>query len=254
MSSSVPSSARMYDYYLGGKDNGAADRQAAEQVLRLLPEARLAARANRGFLVRAVRHLAESGIDQYIDLGTGIPTSPNVHEVARETIAHSRVVYVDNDPVVTAHNKAFRSTRDGVLSVDMDIRNGGSLRDHPEVRELIDFRRPIGVLMIAVMHLLSTDEAAAALDGVRSWIPDDSFLVLSAATTEGMTAEQIDELAAVYQNTGSHPTGLTRDAFTGMFDGFEVLAPGITSLGKWRTDEPDPQHLACLCGVGRLTR
>jgi hypothetical protein len=254
VSPSPPSSARIYDYYLGGKDNSEADRQAAEQVLRQIPEARFAARANRRFLVRAVQALAGLGVDQFIDLGTGLPTSPNVHEVARETLPDSKVLYVDNDPVVSAHNRALRSTRDGILSLDMDIRNTDALPQDPDVRELLDFTRPVGVLMIAVVHLLSAGEARAALDSVLRWLPDGGYLVLSAATIDGMSDEQIHEIADAYENAELRTTGLTRSDFVHLFDGLDLLPPGITSLGKWRAKEPDPKSLACHCGVARFTR
>lgn len=253
MSPSLPSPARMYDYYLGGKDNNEADRQAAEQVLRQLPDARYAARANRRFMARAVRLLTEMGVDQFIDLGTGLPTSPNVHEVAREACPDARVVYVDNDPVVTAHNRALRSTHDGVVSVDMDVRNTDAITDDPDVRELIDFGRPIGVLTIAVLHLMTPDEARAAVRSVTGWLPDGSHLALTAATTDGMSDEQLSEITGAYEDTRTHPTGLTRDDILHLFDGFDVLEPGVTTLGKWRADEPDAKSLTCYCGVGRFT-
>src|SRR5690242_1194680 len=152
-----PSAARMYDYALGGKDNFDVDRAAVESVGEILPEFRQVALANRGFLVRAVNTLADLGIDQFIDLGTGIPTSPNVHEIAQNVHPHAKVVYVDNDPIVMAHNRALRSRWPGVLTVLRDLREPASVMDSPEVRNHLDFDRPIGLLFVAVLHFVRRD-------------------------------------------------------------------------------------------------
>lgn len=141
---SKPSPARVYDYWLGGKDNFAADRQVAEEIAAKAPEVREIARANRAFLVRAVRCLAEAGIRQYVDLGSGLPTSPNVHEVAREVHPEARIAYVDNDPVVAAYGRALNAS--GITAVvQADLRHPEVVLDHPDLRDLIDFRQPVGV-------------------------------------------------------------------------------------------------------------
>ncbi len=139
----VPSPARMYDYYLGGKDNFPADREAAEQALSVVPFGREVALANRQFLVRAITFIARNGIGQFIDLGTGLPTKPNVHEVAREILPDARVLYVDNDPMVCAHARALLATNDGVAAIHGDIRAPQAILNHPVTRALIDFDRPV---------------------------------------------------------------------------------------------------------------
>jgi S-adenosyl methyltransferase len=155
---SVPNPSRMYDYLLGGKDNFPADREAANRVIAAYPEARALARANRRFLTRAVWFLAEHGISQYIDLGTGLPTSPNVHQVARQVRPDARVVYVDNDPVVTCHGQALCATNDGVAVIDGDIRDPRSILADPELTAVIDFAEPVAILCVAVLHFIRDEE------------------------------------------------------------------------------------------------
>lgn len=253
VSATSPSTARMYDYYLGGKDNFEADRVAAEQVLWVYPEIRETARANRAFMVRAVRCLAGRGVTQYIDLGTGIPTSPNVHEVARKGVPGARVVYVDNDPVVTAHNRALRDTYDGVISIDMDVRNIEGIRTHPEVTELIDFDQPIAVLLVSMLHFFDGVDAEKILTGIRSWMTPGSYLVLSTGTTEGLDRRKLERLDKIYTRAGARAVARTRDEIAAMFDGFELLQPGLTPISKWRADDPDIRT-KLLGGVGELMR
>jgi hypothetical protein len=154
---SVPSPARIYDYYLGGKDNFPADREAAEQVLSVAPFGREVARANRQFLARAVMFMARSGIGQFVDLGTGLPTRPNVHEVARSVHPDARVLYVDNDPMVCAHARALLATSDGIAAIQGDIRAPQTILSDPVTHTLIDFTQPVGVLFVAVLHFLTDD-------------------------------------------------------------------------------------------------
>lgn len=252
VSANVSSTARMYDYYLGGKDNFEADRVAAEQVLSVYPEIRETARANRAFLVRAVRCLADLGVRQYIDLGTGIPTSPNVHEIAQETQPGARIIYVDNDPVVIAHNRALRETREGVISIDMDVRDIAAIRRHPDVRRLINFDQPIAVLLVSMMHFFDDDDARTILDGARSWMAPGSYLVLSTGTTEGLDEEKLQELDEIYRTSGARAISRSREEIMAMFDGFELLPPGLTSIAKWRADGPDIRA-KLLGGIGHLT-
>ena len=153
-----PAAARIYDYLLGGKDNYAVDRDAAERVLAVAPDQRQLARANRAFAIRAVGLLASAGIRQFVDLGTGFPTSPSVHEAARRADPSARVVYVDYDPLVHVHNTALLAQDDQVISVQADVRQPESILDHPEVARLIDFGQPVGVLCVAVLHLVPDAE------------------------------------------------------------------------------------------------
>ena len=153
----------MYDYYLGGWDNYEVDRVAAERVIEVHPQVRLSARANRAFMRRAVRELVDGGIRQIIDIGTGIPTSPNTHEVARETAPDTRVVYVDNDPIVATHAGARLTNTERTGFVLGDVRDPKALLDHPTVRELIDFDRPVALLLVAVLHFIRDDEDPAGI-------------------------------------------------------------------------------------------
>jgi len=158
-----PAAARIYDYLLGGKDNYAVDRAAAERVLAVAPDQRQLARANRAFAIRAVGLLAEAGIQQFMDLGTGFPTSPSVHEAARRADPAARVVYVDYDPLVHVHNTALLAQDDQVVSVRADIRQPEAILEHPDVTRLIDFGQPVGVLCVAVLHLVRDSEDPAGI-------------------------------------------------------------------------------------------
>ena len=160
-----PSAARIYDYLLGGKDNYAVDRAAADRVLAVAPDQRRLARANRAFAIRAVRALGAEGLRQFIDLGTGFPTSPSVHEAARESDPTACAVYVNYDPIVHVHNSALLASDDRVVSVQADIREPGVILDHPDVAQLIDFSQPVGVLCVAVLHLVADAE-----DRRGSWL------------------------------------------------------------------------------------
>lgn len=247
-----PSTARIYDYFLGGKDNFEVDRAAADQLTAVLPEAPLLARANRSFLIRAVRCLAELGVDQYIDLGAGIPTSPNVHEVARETNPAAKAVYVDNDPAVVAHSRALRSNPGGVVSVELDIRDAARLAEHRDVRELIDFSRPVAVLLLAVLHFHDNDDARKIIDGIRSWLAPGGYLVLSTGGAEKL-ASQAAQARAIYAKAGAQAVGRTREDIRELLHDFEFLTPGVTPITKWRADHPDTPNSFLLGGVARRT-
>jgi hypothetical protein len=245
-----PSAARMYDYALGGKDNSAVDRAAVEKVGEALPDFRRAALANRGFLVRAVRLMAESGIQQFIDLGTGIPTSPNVHEVARETHPEARVVYVDNDPVVIAHNRALRATTRGLVTVPHDLRQPAAVLADPTVRGLIDFHRPIGVLFVAVLHFVRHDIAPEIVAQFRRVMAPGSYLAISTVCTDGLSAAGIKRIESVYAGTNSPFVFRTKAQVEQLFEGFELVEPGLTDITKWRNDD-DFCSIRVLSGVAR---
>lgn len=246
---SVPSPARMYDFFLGGKDNYAADREAAEAVLATAPQAIPAARANRRFLVEVVRRLAGEGIDQFLDLGTGIPTSPNVHEVARESHPGARVVYVDNDPVVTAHNRALRATHDGVIGVEADIRDPAAVIDHPDIGRVIDWGRPVAVLMIAVAHFLTdADRPAALTAALRDRCAPGSHLALTHGTADPANLARAQEAAAA--GYGATFTVRTPEQITGLFAGWDLLPPGLAPVDSW----PDPAPVTGITIAGGLAR
>jgi SAM-dependent methyltransferase len=245
----TPSPARMYDYWLGGKDHFAADREAAEKVIAAHPEQRQLVRANRDFLVNAVRYLAEQGIDQFLDLGTGIPTSPNVHEVAREVRPAARVVYVDNDPIVFAHNQAFRATDDRIGTVQADVRRPGEILGDPAVKRLLDFGRPVGLLAVAVLHFVPEGEAVMA--SLREVMAPGSFVALSTGTNEGLTPEQRERIEKAYAKASAPAVIRSREEIQRLFTGFDLVEPGLVHVAKWRADGPETRG-RLLAGVGRL--
>ena len=252
VSPGTASTARMYDYYLGGKDNFEADRDAAERILAIEPTVRHNTRANRRFLVRAVRLLAELGVTQFIDLGSGIPTSPNVHEVARVVQPSAQVVYVDNDPVAVAHNRALNETQDGVVAIDADIRHSASIHSHPVVQRTLDFTRPIAVLLVSMLHFFDDADTEHILTGIRSWMPSGSYLVLSVNGDEGATPERIRAAADIYAHADVKLILRSRAEVRSFFAGYELIEPGVVPVGQWRAEEP-VTPAAILAGVGHLS-
>jgi hypothetical protein len=228
--------ARMYDYYLGGKDNFEADRIAAEQAMSVVPDAQKVARTNREFLVRAVRTMAASGIDQFLDLGTGFPTSPNVHEVARETHPDARVVYVDNDPVVVSHNQALRKAA-GVVAVAGDIRDPDSILGNPAVMETIDFRRPVAVLFVAVLHFVTdADRPLGIMDAFRRRLTAGSMLAISHLTSDGVPRPVIRTAQEAYARATAPLVFRTTDEIEAFFAGMRMLEPGLVDVAQWRPE------------------
>ncbi|GII91177.1 SAM-dependent methyltransferase [Sinosporangium siamense] len=254
----TPNVARLYDYYLGGKDNFPADREAAEKILAVAPELRMAARENRAFLGRAVRHLAQVGIRQFLDIGTGLPTQGNVHEVAAKVASGARVVYVDNDPVVLAHARALLTGVGNAGVVQGDLRRPEELLKHPDVRNSLDFTRPIGLLLVAVMHFIEdSDDPAGILRTLRSALPPGSYLVLSHGTSDAR-AEAVDKGTAVYERATSPLVLRGRAEVAAMFEGFELVDPGVVWVSEWHQEIPEiseivdrPEESLLLCGVGR---
>ncbi|MFI6478440.1 SAM-dependent methyltransferase [Nonomuraea sp. NPDC050663] len=242
----IPSPARMYDYYLGGKDHFASDRAAAEQMIelgrRMGNDARELARANRGFLGRAVRTLAESGIRQFLDLGAGLPTQENVHEVALRHAADSRIVYVDNDPVVIVHAHALLSDSRSTVAVAGDLRDPEAILSDPEVTGHLDLSRSYAVLMAAVLHFIPDDAEAVRVTGVlRERLPSGGYLVLSHVNAGDVNASLAAQGQQVYAKSSSG--GLAnRDAkqILTFFDGLDLLDPGLVPVGAWR---PDPDAI-----------
>lgn len=247
--STRPSVARMYDYYLGGKDNFAVDREAAESVARAVPATRLVAMANRQFLVNAVRAMSEAGIRQFIDLGTGIPTSPNVHEIARDYHPDARVVYVDYDPVVLVHNRALLSKRKGVVTIMQDLRQPGAVLSDPALQGIIDFSEPVGLLCIAVLHFVGRDLAPEIMTQYRKVMVPGSHLAISAASFEGLPLSTVRELESIYSSSNANLVFRTQSQIEQLFEGFELLDPGLTLVTRWRTEGEGGE--GATCGVGR---
>jgi hypothetical protein len=238
--------ARLYDYYLGGKDNYVADRVAARKVMAAFPQARKLAEANRGFLVRAVRFLAEQGIRQYLDLGTGIPTTPNVHQVAQQVVPGARVAYIDNDPVVTRHSQALRATNEGVVAVFGDIRRPDEILAHPGVGSVIDFTEPVAVLTVAVLHFIpDADEPSAIVKALVDRVAPGSYVALSHITGDDAEPGIVAEITAAYQGTTAPAILRSAEEITALFGGLELVKPGrLVDVSQWR-----PERRAALTSI-----
>jgi len=234
---SRPSIARIYDYLLYGKDNFAVDRAAAEKLMESRLDPRRMALANRGFLVRAVRFMARQGLAQYLDLGSGLPTSPSVHEVARDTIPGARVVYVDHDPIVVAHNDALLATRDGVITIRGDVRDPDAVLGHEALGACLDFTRPVAMLLMSVLHFISHDEGASRIIArFRERMAPGSYLALSVGTSDGADPEMLAEATRTYAGARMPFTLRSRAQIMELLDGFELVEPGLVSLPEWRPE------------------
>jgi hypothetical protein len=194
--------------------------------------------------------MAQAGVRQFLDIGTGIPTSPNVHEMAREVHPDARIVYVDNDPIVMAHNRALRATVDGVITVQHDARQPDAILADPDVRRLIDFDQPVGLLFVAVLHFVRRDLAADVVSRFRNAIPSGSFIAISAACTDGMDPKVVARTEAVYQNASAQIVFRSGAQIAELFEGLELLEPGLKDLSQWRLDEK-PAEIHVTAGLGR---
>ena len=237
-----PHPARMYNFYLGGKDNYPVDRAAARQVLRAAPEGRDIARANRAFLRRVVRFLVgEAGIRQIIDIGTGIPGAGNVHEIAGEIAPGTRVVYVDNDPIVHVHANALLTGSGSTRIVLADLREPDQILAHPKTRDLIDFSQPVALLLVAILHFIAEDENPASLvAALRNALPPGSYLGLSHATNDFRT-ETAEVAAAVYNKATSRATLRSHAQIAAFFGDWDPVEPGLVQVPLWRPDGPPPR-------------
>jgi O-methyltransferase involved in polyketide biosynthesis len=251
----VPSVARVYDFFLGGKDNFAADRALAEQVLQRVPETADALRANRRFLGRAVEFLATAGIGQFLDLGAGLPSQNNVHEVAQRANPGARVVYVDNDPVVLTHARALLAGGGSTVVVQGDVREPARILADPAVRQMIDFSRPVAVMCVALLHFVTDDEdpwgIVATLTG---GLAPGSYLVLSHSTFDGHPAEVVAEVQARYRSASAPAVFRGREGIARFFDGSDLVDPGLVNPTDWRSDDEErarPGGEWMLAGVGR---
>jgi len=255
---SKPHPARMYNAYLGGNDNYPADRAAVRQILRDFPEVRGIALANRAFLQRAVRFLAaEAGIRQFIDIGTGIPSAGNVHEVAGRAAPDTRVVYVDNDPIVHVHANALLTGTGTTGIVLADLREPAAILADPRLRELIDFTRPVALLLVAILHFIRDEEDPAGIVAtLRDALPPGSYLILTHGTQDFHPPGGADMAAAGYKNATAPLVLRTHERVSAFFDGFDLLEPGLVQAPLWRPDgrRPRPRDLEKIgiyAGVGR---
>jgi SAM-dependent methyltransferase len=258
VNTSVPNVARMYDYYLGGKDNFAADRAAAEKVLTAVPAVPTIARANRAFLGRAVRYLAgECGIRQFLDIGTGLPTANSVHQVAQTIDPACRVVYVDHDPVVLAHGRALLADNPTTTVIQGDLRDPEAILAHPELTALIDLDAPVAVLMLLMLHFLDNeDNPHAIVARLRDALPPGSYLAFTHGTW-GKRAEATSAAADAYQRATAAVTLRTPEEISAIIDGFDLVEPGLVDLPAWRPDGPSLSlgpDARVLAGLARLRR
>jgi hypothetical protein len=237
---SRPSVARMYDYYLDGKDNFRVDREAVERVAQAMPEIRQLARENRAFLRRAVRFMARQGIRQFIDIGSGLSTAGNTHEIAREVIPDVRVVYVDNDPVVLAHGRALLAADDNTSVATADMRSPADVLEHPETARLIDFSRPVGVLLVAMVHFLTIDERPQVMGRLRDALAAGSHITATHATGDGHSPEAVTQVEAVYATTPTPIYFRGHAEVARFFDGYDLIDPGLVFIDGWHPDPHDP--------------
>jgi hypothetical protein len=252
----VASAARIYDYLLDGKDHFAADREAAQRVLAAFPEARALARANRRFLTRAVWYLAEHGIRQYIDLGSGLPTSPNVHEVARQVRPDARVVYVDSDPVVASHGRAICDAGSGLAFIEHDVRDPqGILADHA-LADVIDFSAPIAMLGVSLLHFIPDEDNPREIIAAFRWrMAPGSYLALSHAASDGSDKQALSESASIYKGAALPAIPRTTIEIMSYFTGLDLIEPGLADVTQWRCDMREkPTKIRFLAGVGRKQR
>ncbi|MFB7265152.1 SAM-dependent methyltransferase [Streptomyces nojiriensis] len=261
---SVPSVSRIYDYYLGGSHNFEVDRQTARRAMEFMPGLPKIMQANRAFMRRAVRHAVAEGVTQFLDIGSGIPTFGNVHEVAQAASPQARVVYVDHDPVAVAHSRAVLTGDDNSDIVAADLRKPKEILAAPEVGRLLDLGRPVALLLVAVLHFLEdTDNPYGAVAELRDALAPGSLLILTHASYEGipLTQETAAGTVGVYRDMRNPLVMRTREQISGFFDGFEMLEPGLVSMPDWRPDRPDggedaetpedPYAFSGFGGVGR---
>jgi len=249
-----PHPARIYDYLLGGKDNYEVDREAGDLLAASAPEVRIGVQANRAFLRRAVRYVVGSGVRQILDVGTGLPTSPNVHEVAQEIAPDVRIAYVDNDPIVNTYANALLSRSAATSVVLADLRDPRAVLDHPDVRRVIDFEEPVALLLVAVLHFLTdAEQPEQVVATLRDALPAGSFLVLSHAT--GDFADRSDA-QAVYRGATATLNLRSHAEVERFFAGFELVEPGLAQAPFWRPDAPPPSRsgeIGFYGGVARKT-
>ncbi len=252
----VPNVAGMWDYYLGGNENTDADREAARLVLGAAPDVPLAALENREFLKHAVRFLAaESGISQFIDIGPGLPTRGNVHQLVREHNPRARVAYVDNDPVVLARGGAYLDGLADVVLIPGDLRDPGGILGNPELRRIIDFSRPVALSMTLLLHFVrDNDDPYGSVARLCAAMCSGSYLVISHVTRENRDEAALGQIAGAYDQATAPMVMRTKDEIERFFAGFEIVEPGIVFLSQWR---PSTEYYAgggtrwVYAGIGR---
>jgi hypothetical protein len=254
-----PNPARMYDYALGGYHNFEVDRIAFEESLKVFPDGRLVVQANRAFLRRAINFMLDQGIDQFLDIGSGIPTVGNVHEVVQARNPKAPVVYVDIDPIAVFHSKALLKDNALATALQADARDTEAILNHPEVKRLLDLERPLGVLLVAVLNfVLDNDEARGVVSRLRDAVTPGSYIAIGHAFSEPLPQEVVDRLEEIYAGSDNPGGFRTRKQIERLFEGLEVVEPGIVLTPLWRPEGPDdifldePERTVALAGIGRV--
>jgi hypothetical protein len=250
----IPNVARIYDALLGGKDNYAADRAAALALTAAIPGAARAARDNRAFLARAVRHLAgPAAITQFLDIGTGLPARGHVHEIALAANPDARVAYIDNDPVVIAHGNALLATTPAVAVAQADLRFPRDLMTTPAVRTQINFEQPVAVLLVAVLHFLAdSDDPWSIVQCITDHLAPGSYLVISHVTGDQAPADAIEQARSIYSATSVRGTARTRDDIERFFHGLDLIPPGLVDAAWWPSRRrATPRPALFYAGIGR---
>ncbi|MFD8231349.1 SAM-dependent methyltransferase [Streptomyces sp. NPDC059696] len=255
---SVPSVSRMYDYYLGGSHNFEVDREAARKAMEFMPGLPKIMQANRAFMRRAVRYAADEGISQFLDIGSGIPTFGNVHEVAQAARPGARVVYVDHDPVAVAHSQAVLQGNEDAGVVAADLRKPQEILTSPEVERLIDLNQPVALLLVAILHFVEDeDDPYGAVAELGEALAPGSLLVLTHASYEGvpLPQERAGGAVDVYTNIRNPLIMRSREEIARFFEGYDMVEPGLVAMPRWRPDaapeDEDPYAFSGFAGVGR---
>ncbi|GAB2775277.1 SAM-dependent methyltransferase [Amycolatopsis magusensis] len=254
----VPNPARVYDYWLDGDHHFPADRELGEQILKIMPGVRDAARLNRAFLRRAATFMVESGVKQFLDIGSGIPTVGNLHEIVQQLDPECRVVYVDREPVAVAHSQLLLKDNDRCVAMQADLRDVDGILASPKTRELIDFEQPVGLFMLLLLHFVPDSwDPAGLLAQYRARLASGSFLAVTHVAADAGSAG-LDKAIEAYQSTQNNPIPRTHDEVLRFFDGFEMVEPGLVGCAMWNPQgvgdmSEDPSiNLLPYAGVGRL--
>lgn len=253
-----PNAARIYDYFLGGSHNLAADREVARQIIAAVADVPLIAQANRAFLRRAVTYCVQAGIRQFLDLGSGIPTVGNVHEIAQRADPACRVVYVDFEPVAVAHSRVILTGNDQVAVLQADLRDPDRILADPSLLALLDLTQPVGVLMVSVLPFIpDADEPAKIVARYRDAVAPGSYLAISHGSSEARP-DDVERVHKFYRQTKTPVVARSRPELERLFDGFELVDPGLVYVQQWRPEwlgeiEEAPERTGMLVGVGRRT-
>ncbi|MFH8755866.1 SAM-dependent methyltransferase [Streptomyces atroolivaceus] len=257
---SVPSVSRMYDFYLGGSHNFEVDREAARKAMEFMPGLPKVMQANRAFMRRAVHYATTSGVTQFLDIGSGIPTFGNVHEVAQAADPEARIAYVDHDSVAVAHSQAVLEGNERAVIAAADLRKPQEILAHPEITGLLDLDKPVALLLVAVLHFLEdADDPYAAVAELRDALAPGSLLVVTHASYEGipLSQEEAGGTVGVYRTIRNPLIMRSRTEISRFFEGFEMVEPGLVAMPEWRPESPealaqeDPFTYSGFAGVGR---